>query len=234
MRRMTATQFRIMTLLLTIGLVATAIGAGVSPSGGRELPRPVGSVSLLRASTPSAPRALKVTGTNGRATLHWAGPLHTNGSPVNAYLVWPYLGRTRLKAREFHSKKTTEVVTGLTNHRKYTFRVAARNGVGIGAMSAPSAAVWVGSPPPAAGYWRPSSSAPITWNWQLQGSVPTNTGVKVPRNTVAQSVARKRLLSVMPPSRDRGAKRAPVFSDGARQPKSASAAPVVRAMIPRM
>jgi hypothetical protein len=180
MSRITSMKLRTMALLLAVGLVAAAVAVAVcvSPGGGRRLPRPVGSVSLLRASVPSAPRAVKVSGGNGRATLHWVGPARTNGSPVNAYLVWPYLGRTRLKAREFHSKKTTEVVAGLTNHRKYTFRVAARNGVGIGAMSAASAAVWVGSPP-AVGYWRPSSAAPISWNWQLQGSVPTDTGVQV-------------------------------------------------------
>ena len=146
MRRIAIPKFRTMTLLLAIAL-ACAVTFGASPSGGPGLIPPVASVSLLRASVPSVPRAIKVSGGNGRATLHWVGPAHTNGSPVNAYLVWPYLGHTRLKAREFHSKKTTELVTGLTNHRKYTFRVAARNGVGIGPMSAASAAVWVGSPP---------------------------------------------------------------------------------------
>jgi hypothetical protein len=29
------------------------------------------------------------------------------------------------------------------------------------------------------GLWTPSSSAPISWNWQLQGTVPTNTNVQV-------------------------------------------------------
>jgi len=180
MKRINTLQYRAIALVVTVGIVMMAVTLGMTPdrTHSRHASHEVGPVSLLRASVPSAPRALRVSGTNGRATLRWAGPLHTNGSPVNAYLVWPYLGRTRLKAREFHSKKTTEVVAGLANHRKYTFRVAARNGVGIGPMSAASSAVWVGSPP-ASGYWRPASSAPISWNWQLQGNVPTNTGVQV-------------------------------------------------------
>ncbi len=92
--------------------------------------------------------------------------------------MWPYLGHTQLKAREFHSKKTSEVVTGLSNGHQYTFRVAARNAVGIGPKSSASSAVWVRT---LTGYWRPSSAAPISWNWQLQTPppIPTNTKVQV-------------------------------------------------------
>ena len=107
---------------------------------------------------------------------------HVNGSRINAYLVWPFVGKKRLKAREFHSKKTSQVVTGLANGKKYTFRVAARNGVGIGPKSGATGAVWVRSvthSAPRRARWAPSSAAPISWNWQLQGTVPTNTGVKV-------------------------------------------------------
>ena len=96
--------------------------------------------------------------------------------------MWPFVGKKRLKAREFHSKKTSQVVTGLPNGKKYTFRVAARNGVGIGPKSGATGAVWVRSvthSAPRRAHWAPSSAAPISWNWQLQGTVPTNTGVKV-------------------------------------------------------
>jgi hypothetical protein len=136
-------------------------------------------VSLLRASVPSAPRSPKATGGNGRATVAWTAPLHTNGSPINAYLVWPYLGRTRFNAHEFHSKKTSAAITGLTNGRQYTFRIAARNAVGIGPKSSASPAVSVHAPTSA--HWRPSSAASISWNWQLTTppAVPTDTGVQV-------------------------------------------------------
>ena len=58
MRRIPPSQFRTTTLLVAIGVVATAVTFGASPSGtdGLHAARPVGSVSLLRASTPSALR----------------------------------------------------------------------------------------------------------------------------------------------------------------------------------
>ena len=174
---------RVASFVVAIAVVASAIAAGEAParSGHRSAPR-VEHASLLRASSPSAPRAPKAIGGNGHATVMWTAPLHVNGSRINAYLVWPFVGKKRLKAREFHSKKTSQVVTGLPNGKKYTFRVAARNGVGIGPKSGATGAVWVRSvthSAPRRAHWAPSSAAPISWNWQLQGTVPTNTGVQV-------------------------------------------------------
>jgi len=163
------------------GLIAAAVTVGLSPTPHpqRSGPQQSASVSLLRASAPSAPRSVKAAGSNGRATLKWAAPLHTNGSAINAYLVWPYIGRTQYRAHEFHSKKTSAVITGLSNGRQYTFRVAARNAVGIGPKSSASAVVWVRAP--TAAHWRPPSSVSISWNWQLTTPppVPTNTSVQV-------------------------------------------------------
>jgi hypothetical protein len=165
--------------------VAARNGMGMGPKSSATpavLTRSVLHPNLrTRVSAPSAPRAPKAFGGNGRVTVRWSAPRDINGSRINAYLVWPYLGGTRLEAREFHSRKTTQVVYGLPNGRKYTFRVAARNGMGIGRKSSASAAVRPHAARPAAraGYWRPSSAAPISWNWQLQGTVPTNTGVQV-------------------------------------------------------
>ncbi|MGO9877017.1 MAG: endo alpha-1,4 polygalactosaminidase, partial [Acidimicrobiia bacterium] len=177
---MTTLWGRIVASAVAIGLVAAAITvvASSGPRQDRSSPQRSVPASLLRASSPSSPRSPKASGGNGRATVRWTAPLHTNGSPVNAYLVWPYLGHTQLKAREFHSKKTSEVVTGLSNDHQYTFRVAARNAVGIGPKSSASSAVWVRT---LSGYWRPSSAAPISWNWQLQTPppIPTNTKVQV-------------------------------------------------------
>jgi len=174
-------QMRGVASLVVIGVVAAAIAVGMSPTalanGGG--PQRSASVSLLRASVPSAPRAVNATGGNGRATVRWVAPLQTNGSPITAYLVWPYLGRTQFRAHEFHSKKTSAVITGLTNSRQYSFQVAARNAVGIGPKSSATSVVWVRAP--AAAHWRPPSSVSISWNWQLTTPppVPTDTGVKV-------------------------------------------------------
>ncbi len=156
---------------------AGAIALAPAPSPHTSAPRAAARAALFRASVPSPPGRPVAVGGNGRATLRWTAPAHANGSPIYAYLVWPYSGGHKGKARQFLSKKTTAVITGLANGHKYAFRVAARNSVGIGPQSATSAPVLVGSPTPAR--WRPSSSAPISWNWQLQGNVPTSPGVKV-------------------------------------------------------
>jgi len=156
-------RLRIVTALVAIGLVAAAIGLGVSKGG--NSPRRVGS--LIRASAPSAPRSPTATAGNGRATVKWTAPKSVNGSPVSAYIVWPYLGTQQQKAHEFHSKATTAVVTGLINGRDYTFRVAARNGVGIGPKSSASPGVWT--------RWYPARGA--AWQWQL--TTPVDTSVKV-------------------------------------------------------
>ena len=173
--RVRTSRMGLFASFVAVALVASAIAAGEAPAGSAHgrAPHRVGTVSLLRASSPSAPRAPKAIGGNGHATVMWTAPRHVNGSRINAYLVWPFVGKKRLKAREFHSKKTSQVVTGLANGKKYTFRVAARNGVGIGPKSGATGAVWVRSvahSAPRRAHWAPSSAAPISWNWQLQGN----------------------------------------------------------------
>ena len=179
MMRTRITRARTIASLVALGAVVSAGALAGSPASisTAKAPRAPESVSLLRASVPSPPGRPIAVGGNGRATLRWTRPAHANGSPIYAYLVWPYTGGHKGKARQFVSTKTSAVITGLANGRKYAFRVAARNRIGIGPQSATSAPVWVRSPVPS--HWRPSSAAPISWNWQLQGNVPTNTGVKV-------------------------------------------------------
>jgi len=179
MGRSTTLGFRRAAMLVAIGVVAATVTAGASAMQrtSPSAPPTPRSVSLLRASVPSPPGRPVAVGGNGRATVKWTAPAHANGSPIYAYLVWPYVHGHKGKARQFFSTKTKQVIAGLTNGSAYAFRVAARNRVGIGGQSATSAPVSVRGPSPR--FWQPSSHAPISWNWQLQGSVPTNTGVKV-------------------------------------------------------
>lgn len=159
--RKPAPRFRTVTAL--VALVAAVTGVGARTGGGVGL---AGS-SLIKASAPSAPRTPTATGDNGRATVHWVAPKTVNGSPITSYIVWPYLGAKQQKARQYHSRATSAVVSGLINGRNYTFRVAARNAIGISPKSSASPGIWT--------RWYPARGA--TWQWQL--TTPVDTSVKV-------------------------------------------------------
>jgi hypothetical protein len=165
--RTTTRRFRSTASLLAIGLIAAVLAVALPSTPHVASPRSVGAAELLRAAAPSAPRTPTARAGNGKAIVSWAAPASVNGSPIYAYLVWPYSGGKQLRAREFFSKKTSEVVTNLANGRSYTFRVAARNAVGIGPKSAATLGIWT--------RWYPSRGA--TWQWQL--TTPVNTAVKV-------------------------------------------------------
>jgi predicted lipoprotein with Yx(FWY)xxD motif len=65
----------------------------------------------------------------------WRAP-SSPASAVSSYIVTPYLGAVAQTPRTFTSAATLAVVTGLTNTKSYSFRVAARNSAGIGPQSA--------------------------------------------------------------------------------------------------
>jgi plastocyanin len=95
---------------------------------------------------PSAPSRVSARPGNATATVHWAPPASNNGASISAYVVTPYVGTVAQTSRTFKSTVTTETVTGLTNGRAYTFRVAAHNSFGTGPRSALSSPIRVGTP----------------------------------------------------------------------------------------
>jgi len=86
---------------------------------------------------PTAPGSVIATPNAGRATLRWTAPASNNGAPVKAYIVTPYTGGIAQPAQTF-STVNVQVVTGLMAGHTYRFRVAARNGRGVGPQSLPS------------------------------------------------------------------------------------------------
>jgi trimeric autotransporter adhesin len=100
---------------------------------------------FIPATVPGAPTAPSATPGDARATITWTAASN-NGSAVNGYVVTPYLSGVAQPVRTFNSAATTEVVTGLTNTKSYTFQVAARNGVGIGPKSVATSPILVGLP----------------------------------------------------------------------------------------
>jgi len=83
---------------------------------------------------PGAPTTVTGHAGNGSVTVSWAPPLINGGSSVTGYVVTASPGGATCT-----TAVTSCTVSGLTNGTHYTFTVKARNIVGLGAASAPSA-----------------------------------------------------------------------------------------------
>jgi hypothetical protein len=138
---------------------------------------------------PGTPTNVAATAGNAQATVSWTAP-PVSGTPVVGYDVeYSSTGGTSWTSASatFHtSTTTTQTVTGLTNGTAYIFRVAAINGSGTGAYSAPSAAVTPGTTPSAptnltavAG----PGSATLTWSAPADPGSSAVTGYSVQKST---------------------------------------------------
>ena len=106
----------------------------------------VGAMSpAAAASVPAAPAMPAVSPGSAQARVTWVAPAN-NGSPINQYVVTPFVGAVVGTPRVFNSTAVTEVVTGLVNGTTYTFKVKAHNARGSGPSSVASRAVTVGAP----------------------------------------------------------------------------------------
>jgi hypothetical protein len=91
---------------------------------------------------PGAPTGVTAHAGHQTATIRWTAPA-TNGKPIVAYIVTPYLGTVAKPSHVFKSNATNQTMHGLSVGKMYAFRVAARNGRGTGASSAASKPVKV-------------------------------------------------------------------------------------------
>ena len=94
-------------------------------------------------TVPCAPHSVSASPGNNRAVLHWRTPSCNGGTAITGYVVTPYLKSTALPARTFRSAATTQTITGLTAHKIYRFKVAARNTAGLGLPSTFSNAITI-------------------------------------------------------------------------------------------
>jgi hypothetical protein len=101
---------------------------------------------VAQPTAPSAPRAVSAAPGNQQANVHWTKPLSNGGKPISGYTVTAYLAGVAKSVRNFGPTTTTAAMTGLTNTKRYAFRVVAKNTVGTGVPSAASNAVLVGAP----------------------------------------------------------------------------------------
>lgn len=128
---------------------------------------------VVVASTPGTPGTPTVVPGRGSVTVTWTAPASNGGSPLNGYVITPYLGAAAQAPVVAPSSATSKVVTGLTDGATYTFRVAARNETGRGTDTAASASVVPGAVP-AAPVIGAALGAPgaVTVRW----TAPTDTG----------------------------------------------------------
>jgi hypothetical protein len=99
------------------------------------------SNAIKPTGPPAAPTGLTATAGAAKATLRWTAPASNNGAAVNGYVVTVLIAGVVQKTVVFNSTAVTQVVTGLTRGKSYTFKVAARNALGTGPPSGLSNAV---------------------------------------------------------------------------------------------
>jgi hypothetical protein len=116
----------------TFKVAAKNVAPGASPASAPS--------AAVRVGTPLAPTAITATAGHTSVTVHWTAPAANGTAAINGYVVTPYVGTVAKPARTFNSTATTQVITGLTTGTTYTFKVAAKNAVGIGAQSVASPA----------------------------------------------------------------------------------------------
>jgi hypothetical protein len=90
------------------------------------------------AQPAAAPAHVLAFAAAGSATVTWTAPPN-GGSQITSYTVTPYAGRRRLKSTTVSG--TNAAIIGLTNGRRYRFRVAASNVLGKGPTSSLTKAV---------------------------------------------------------------------------------------------
>ncbi|MCU1354067.1 MAG: Alkaline phosphatase [Acidimicrobiales bacterium] len=140
-RVVTPTTTSLTIIGLTNGQSYTFQVAGLNGVG---LGAPASSMPLV-IGIPLPPGGVTATPGNGQATVHWAAP-SPNGSAITSYVVTPYLAGVAQPRRTYLSAANTQTVSGLTNAKTYTFKVAATNARGTGSTSAASPATIVGTP----------------------------------------------------------------------------------------
>jgi subtilisin family serine protease len=86
---------------------------------------------------PARPTALRATAGSRQVKLTWKPPATTHGSAVTDYVIQRSTnGKTWTTIRDGVSTARMRIVSRLTNGTHYRFRVAAKNGVGVGSWSA--------------------------------------------------------------------------------------------------
>jgi hypothetical protein len=129
---------------LTNGTAYTFTVQALNSAGAGPASDPSNSVTPFAVTAPGAPTGVSASAGNGEATVIFDAPANNGGSPVLGYTV------TSQPPGGVDSNADTvslsHVVTGLNNGTAYTFTVTAKNSIGSGSASAPSAPVTPSGP----------------------------------------------------------------------------------------
>ncbi len=158
---------RLSGLLLSGLFVGTLLtGLGLNAVSASQIP-----LLDYYSGVPGAPTGASAAPGNGSATLHWHVPASSGDSAITSYVVTPFLGFSALASRTLPATPTTAVITGLTNGKQYSFKVAAHNTTGTGVRSAGSNIIVVGAPTAP----RTPSATPGSHQVRLRWFAPTTT-----------------------------------------------------------
>jgi phospholipase C len=124
-----------------------------------------GGTSVLVVGAPTAPTGVSASAGDASATVHWSAPSTDNGSPVTGYVVNVYVAGVLNRSVPVGAITQT-TVTGLVNGTTYTFKVAATNARGTGAVSSPTVALVVGAPGSPTGVSAVPGSGSATVRWR--------------------------------------------------------------------
>ena len=120
-----ATSNNAVTATITVG--SYPIGVAVSPDGSSVWVANVGSANVSRIIFPPQPPS-NVTATPGdaKATISWAAPTNTGGSPITGYTATASPGGKSCTT----TTATSCTISGLTNGTTYSVSVTVSNAVG--------------------------------------------------------------------------------------------------------
>ena len=99
------------------------------------------------ATVPDPPTIGATVPGDGQVSVSWTAPGSDGGSPITSYSVTSYINSVAQTVYPSPGTGTNAVITGLTNGTTYTFKVAAVNSVGTGALSASTGGVTPASVP---------------------------------------------------------------------------------------
>ena len=174
--------------------IAATNSLGTGPESVATTPTTVGA--------PSAPTAVTAVAGQTNATVQWHAPTTNNGSAITGYAVTPYLGVAAQTARTFKSTATSQIITGLTSGRSYTFTVSAINVRGTGPPSAPSNAVTptADTVAPTTSIIVPTNGATLSGNAVLDAAASDNVGVTAVEFSARDAALNNKLLGPATPT----------------------------------